>query len=214
MKNSLGLFFISLVVCAVLGVMRWREAKAIPDPDFTPLNQAIHSSFEVREGFGMGRFAGMIAHARRPVFSSPIARDAAKVLWEQGWEVNFYLGGRDLFRKEKLETSAATTYVELKDQTFRDLRGPVVMVPSENQNAPLRDAVVAQAKTAFLANMSQGYRSQVGEWRLLSYPVKATKASCVGCHQNPEARRQLGRPLKIGDTLGVTIYVYRRARAA
>ena len=231
MKTSLSLILVSLGACALLaGAARWREATATPT--LAPLDKAMHDRFEVPENFGMGRLVTMPEHVSTPVLSSSAARQAARVLEAQGWDVNFYLGGRellDLHRKirsigaGRLAPQSAqqsrqwsllrsSPHLRLVNQPFRDLRGPVALMPTAGQDAPDRDEVGALAKLALQADNPRGYRGYVGEWKLAAYPVPATKQACVDCHNSPENRRQLGRPVKVGDTLGVTVYAFRHAK--
>jgi len=176
----------------------------------------MHDRFEVPEGFGMGRVVAIPDHVGTPILSSSTARQAARVLQAQGWDVNFYLGGRELLEPNRKIRSLGAQQSSLRrrliNQPFRDLRGPVALMPIANQDAPDRDEVGAQAKQALKADNPQGYHGRVGEWKLAAYRVPATKQACVSCHDSPENRRQLGRPLKIGDSLGVTAYAFRRAK--
>ena len=213
MNKSLGLCLVSLAACATLvGAAKWREATATPD--LAPLDKAMQVRFEVPEGFGMGREFRIPEHTKTPILSSSAAREAVAVLRAQGWDVNFYLGGRELLDPNRKNRSLARqqSSLGLINQPFRDLRGPVALMPPAQQNAPDRDAISAQAKLALEADQAQDYHSRVGQWQLAAYPVTATKQACVRCHDTPENRRQLGRAPKIGDTLGVTVYAYRRAK--
>ena len=213
MNKSLGLLLIALAGGVTLvGAAKWREANEAPD--LVPLDKAMQARFEVPIGFGMSREFRLPDHSDTPILAAPAAREAVNVLRVQGWEVNFYLGGRELLEPKRKNSSlgAKQSSLGLIDQPFRDLRGPVLLTSTAQIEPPDRDEIGVQAKLALEANNPQGYHDRVGEWRLAAYPVTATKPACVSCHNSPENRKQLGRPVKVGDTLGVTLYAFRRAK--
>ena len=208
MKKSLGLLLISLGAGATLvGAAKWRESREMAGPDLAPLDKAMQVRFEVPEGFGMGRLAGEREnndHTRTPTLSSAAAYNAARDLRAQGWDVNFYLGGRELLDPNRKNRSLARqqSSLGLINQPFRDLRGPVALMPSAQQNAPDRDEISAQAKLALEvsgAGLSQprwsmaigGVSRDGHQTSLRSLPRHTGKSPPTG--PRPENRRHAGR---------------------
>lgn len=223
MNKTLGLCLLSLVAGAsMVSAARWREATV--SPELGPLDKAMHDRFEVPENFGMGRIVMMPAHVTAPVFASAEARKAADELKNQGWDVNFYLGGRELFDPKVdvlapprvLLSEMRTQQAKMKGKPVftrpqRALRGPVP-AGIENKKAPnkLNPLEVAEISRQALRTLMDDktkteFRSHLGDWSLVAYPVKATKKSCAGCHSDSKPTPQ------VGDVLGVTVYAYRRA---
>lgn len=220
MNKTLGLCLISLGACAVMvGAASWREKSAAPD--LGPLDIAMQKRFEVPENFGMSRLLQIPDHAKTPVLASADARKAADALKTQGWNVNFYLGGRELF-DPKVDVLAAPRLLPSQMQQSsskaprlarplqRALRGPVP-VGAETGKTPQPDQlqIAEHARQALQLLMDDKtkseFRSQEGQWNLVAYPVKATKKECASCHRNSQPSPQ------VGDVLGVTVYTYRRA---
>ncbi len=217
MNKTLGLCLLSVSACAlIVGAATLREKTAAPDLE--PLDTAMHARFEVPENFGMGRLFQRPEHATKPVLASAAARKASVELKSQGWNVNFYLGGRelldpkvDVLAKPRLIPQQATDkMIRIQEPPQRALRGPVpVGIEAEKMPNPDQLQIAEKSRQALQSLMADKtkseFRSQIGDWNLVAYPVNATQKECVSCHRGSKPSPQ------IGDTLGVTVYAYRRA---
>jgi hypothetical protein len=72
-----------------------------------------------------------------------------------------------------------------------------------------------QAMSAFATE--QRYDFTVAGWTFVARPVRASKMSCLHCHDENGAtyaptRREPPSALRLGDALGAVLYAYRSAR--
>src|SRR5262249_62098031 len=85
------------------------------------------------------------------------------------------------------------------------VQGPAFITRLANPaELPGPDALLADSRRA-LASFQDGagYDIRKGEWTVAMRPLRASNAECVQCHNAG------GSSLKIGDALGVELYVYR-----
>jgi hypothetical protein len=95
------------------------------------------------------------------------------------------------------------------------LQGPASV--TWNPDAALPDAAIllSEGKTALKTiGDGKGYDVRHGEWTVAMRPLRASNEGCLGCHTYGAAVAAIAMPgfaePKLGDALGVVMYVYRR----
>ena len=119
-------------------------------------------------------------------------------LGAQHYEVGFFLLGR-----LALSTPIAPTFVAPRRT---GVQGPAYITQLRTDDLPKPEALLEQARAALLSfDTGDGYNVQHGDWTIAMRPLRASTQKCVQCHvanTGPLA-------LKVGDALGVAMYVYR-----
>lgn len=192
---------ISFVSFVALATMRIAATPArldsVPDA-ISLLDECIQLRFLDAKAFGMRRILPMQYHGLR-TFQPENATERAVVdqLRQRGYEVAFYLVGRNA----------------LADRTFDPRRsavqGPAFITPIHWGEFPQPDALLDDGRRALLSfQKREGYEIRKAGWTVAMRPLRASNEACVQCHL-ADAASTANPKLKIGDALGVALYVYR-----
>ncbi len=89
------------------------------------------------------------------------------------------------------------------------VQGPAYMTRfSHAADLPQPAAFLEDARAALATfDRGEGYEIQKNAWTVLMRPLRATGQTCVQCHTGGNGGKN--EHLKIGDALGVVLYVYR-----
>ena len=187
-----------------------------PNP-IDALNEAVLKRFlETRRGFGYERVV-VIRNPNTPQhFAAFRAENDEETLIVNDLKanrlnVNLFLAGRRIF--ENPETRIAGNLAIIPDSP---MRGPLT-VTEEGIDKSLPDAsseeFIKQTRKA-LKSFDKGnqYQFTSGKWKVDARPVRATENSCVQCHKARGANDPEAQELKIGDPLGVLLYVYKEKK--
>jgi hypothetical protein len=180
------------------------------------LNQCIQTMLHDGDGFGLSRLPVVPQHV--PRFSPETEKEKATVaaLREAGWEVGLYLGGRGLLNPGMTEAEWEAAGV---DSVRRAISEPILITePKPSPDLPRPWELWADGQKALVASaVTDSYTSSFGRWTIEARPVRADRKSCLKCHAsdgaNPfrSAEEHEKHPLRVGDALGVVIYVYAKA---
>jgi hypothetical protein len=159
---------------------------ALPAPEeIARLNECIQARFHDRKAFGMQRILPRQYHGIRTFQpENPTEQAVVNQLQRKGYQVALYLSGRGV-----LATPAIAT--------FRNgVQGPAFITPFPRKDDlslldDSREALVSFEK-------GEGYDIRKGEWSVAMRPLRATDQQYVQCHS-----------VKVGDAIGVAMYVYR-----
>lgn len=179
------------ITLALLAVLTGSEPVPI-----TRLDECIQTRFLDTGRFGMKRILPMEYHGIR-TFEPENAAEKAVVaqLAVEKYDVAFYLAGRGILSAPPLIDPRRTR-----------MQGPAFITRQRVEQFPQPDALLTASREA-LAAFDEG-RSQdirLPGWTVVARPIRASKENCVRCHSASS-----GQTLKIGDPLGVAVYVYRR----
>lgn len=158
----------------------------LPAPEeIARLNECIQARFHDRKAFGMQRIGPRNVHGVRTFQpENPTEEAVVNQLQRKGYQVALYLVGRGVL--------AAPTF-----ETFRNrVQGPAFITPF-----PVKDdlSLLDDSRKALLSfEKGEGYDIRKGEWTVAMRPLRATDQQCLQCHS-----------VKIGDAVGVAMYVYR-----
>ena len=122
---------------------------------------------------------------------NPAEQAVVDQLRQKGFEVVAYLVGQQALADAPLDSARAR------------LQGPAsITMPPDVQFTD--EAVVFSEGKRALASIGQdpGYDLQKGHWTIR--PLRASNQSCIQCHTYP------GSAPKLGDALGVVLYVFRQ----
>lgn len=175
------------------------------------LDRLVQRRLHENPGFGMSRLVDSPLHLHGFDPESAEESETLADLEESGWTVGLLLRGRyrlgpgtiEPIDERSISRPIAVTGKELPSDMpkIRDLRS-------------IGRAALAASKTADSATAT------LGRWSVEARIVRADRESCVDCHSrdgDPGSSPKeglVGDPLKIGDALGVVIYVYSRDRRA
>jgi hypothetical protein len=191
MRIAIFLSFTVLAAAAPLTI-----PKAVPNV-IARLDECIQIRFLDRKAFGMSRIA-VPYHGMR-VFrpENPAEMTVVDQLRQKGIEAAVYLVGQQAL-------SPQPSFVSFPAPRTR-LQGPASITLLAGTRLPDEEALFSDGKAA-LASIGQGAGSQTkkGEWSIAVRPLRASNQTCVQCHTTVS-----GAP-KIGDALGVAMYVYRQ----
>lgn len=204
------------------------------------LNYHIQDRLHNAEGMGGTRIPTTPEHRRisfpdysygffvdRTEYDRSLAQEEAFIadLQRGGWTVNLYLAGRSLLDPSMSEVEWSRALVdEMLDprrgeaSPFRTI-GPPLVITNQGFREALpkpRELWEIGQRALRAAEVSDRYATTFGSWSVDVRPVRADREDCLNCHKTaeqtsrkpPEARSRA--PLKVGDPLGVAIYVYRR----
>jgi hypothetical protein len=191
---------------------------------FTPnpideLNEAVLKRFtDFRKGFGYARVIQIRAINAPSHFDVFRAENDAEHLLVNNLKannlnLNLFLAGRRIL--QDVQPPA-------KDTIFLNspIRGPVLVTEAEPDknlpNATSEDFIRQVRKALKSFDKGNEYQFTSGKWKIAARPVRASENSCVECHQ-ARINLELGanadqNEIKIGDPLGVLLYVYREKK--
>jgi hypothetical protein len=175
------------------------------------LNYAIQDRFHNSRGFGMARMPTVPEHLHYFNPETPAEKSAVDEL--QGWAVGFYLGGRRLLNPPLSESEWVDDHRAVQQaarpRPRRAISEPLVitgMITPAGLPKPWQLQEIGR-KALEAAATSDRYEASLGRWSVDVRPIRASRAACLECH-NPRD----DAALRIGDALGVAIYVYASER--
>jgi hypothetical protein len=176
--------------------------------EITRFDSCLQLRFLDRKSFGMQRVAPRRYHGAR-FFHAENQKEQAVVseMQAKGYELAVYLAGRGMLSPDPLTERS-------------NIQGPAFITKLQNtDNLPSREALRDESLKMLLSEGKEDFLgSRQGEWRISMHRLRASNEGCVGCHTSGGGsaayRQSEKQPLKLGDTIGVAIYVYRRAPAA
>jgi len=179
-----------------------------PDP-IAHLDECIQRRFLGTGAFGMSRVLPNRYHGVAQ-FQPEDATEQRVVseLTQKGYQVAIFLAGRHV-----LDTAP----VGMPVGRF-GLQGPAYVASTNSATAlPDRDVLLAESRKAMQSFATKdehyaGYEITRGSWTVAMRPLRASNERCVMCHTVGFGTlvRDSSRNPKLGDALGVAMYVYRR----
>ena len=198
MRTTTAVFLLTLSVILMAGTP--------PEPTIvSKLDECIQRRFLDGRAFGMSRVAGFADAyhiTRKFIPENPTEDQAVSQLKKDGYEVAIFLAGRNIFSKEPNRYGVRS-----------HVQGPAIVASARQRSAfPAADELLSESRTAFASfQKGAGYTIQKGEWTVAMRPLRASSKRCVQCHTNgPASAGATVSAPKIGDALGVAMYVYRR----
>ncbi len=163
--------------------------------EITRLDEYIQSRFLDRKAFGMNRIATEFHGMRMFRPENPAELTVVDQLRQKGIEAAVFLVGREALAPSPFPTSRAR------------LQGPASITLLGGTRLPDKETIFSDGKAA-LDTIGQGSGSDVkkGEWYFAMRPLRASNQACIQCHTTGSSAPRLG------DALGVVIYVYRQRR--
>jgi hypothetical protein len=137
--------------------------------------------------------AGFLAHGTR-IFQpeNPTEQAVIDQLRQKDLEVVVYLVGRQSLAEPVTPTPRA------------GLQGPAAITLHSDTKLPDQVAIFSAGRTALATiGQDQGYDAKQGEWTVAMRPLRASNQGCIQCHTSVTSAP------KLGDALGVVMYVYR-----
>lgn len=175
------------------------------------LDYHVQERMRTSEGFGMSRVFGLV-HIMNIVSLTNKASDEERAviaeLERQGLRVGVYLGSRGLLEAPVSEAVWNEGEKRRAESKRKPIGEPVLIsgeVEPEGMPGPFELWEIGQ-KALVISKTSDRYESSIGRWKVDARPVRAAQESCLKCHssEHPDTK------LKIGDALGVVMYVYAR----
>ena len=184
------------------------------------LDREVQKRFHNVIGFGMAR----IASQRRFAPETEEEKEAVRELKRAGYRVGLYLAGRAILDDvpEQNRNSKVFFGSSPAGQAFS---GPIFLSSSGMKGLPTAAALWDETRRAMesFAAGSERYGFKSGEWEVETRPVRASEASCLKCHvarvefkviTSEKGEKSLKSetkedPPKLGDPLGVLLYVYK-----
>ena len=173
------------------------------------LDDCIQKRFLDTGSFGINRILPL--HGVRQFHPANVDEQATvEDLEQKGYEVALFLAGGQILQPSRGSSIRGYLFIDPRS----DVQGPAFITrlvktgELPNPNALLPDA--RAALTSF--DSSNSYEAQHDGWTILMRPLRATKETCVQCHTRGAGGANAS--LKIGDALGVVLYVFRPVQAA
>jgi len=206
MRNAISL---TLMWLAAAPAAAATLSKAVgPDP-IAHLDECIQRRFLGTGAFGMGRVLPNRYHGVAQ-FQPEDATEERVVteLAQKGFQVTVFLAGRHVLD---------TPPVGMPVGRF-GLQGPAHITGTNSATAlPDPEVLLAEGRKAMQSlaskeDHSAGYEINKGSWTVALRPLRASNERCVMCHTVGFGTlvRDRGRNPKLGDALGVAMYIYRR----
>lgn len=153
-------------------------------------------------------------------------------LRDEGWKVGLFLVGRGILDKKpkkELWDDPNNEYYARKP-----INNPILITPQTKvEELPPAYELWDESQKAMksFSRDKEQYTFTAGQWQMLARPIRATQQACLQCHQGNTSPNVYGRlrlisderltakkaeesspvnPLKIGDPLGVALYVYKQ----
>lgn len=178
------------------------------------LDDCIQQRFlDVDKGFGYRRLVrpGDTPHRFKPENAKELA--VVDYLTRHKLDVVLYLAGRGI-----IEPSPNSK--EVDSIAAKVIKGPVRITPGDKQVAglpTLKQLWDHGQQAMHVFHGSDNYDFNLGEWKFVVRPVRASDQSCLKCHQPNGTshiamanRRQESKSLQIGDPLGLLVYGYKK----
>lgn len=180
------------------------------------LDYTIQERFRTIKGFGISRISVVPEHMHEFDPESGDEKAAVAELRSQGWDVGFYLGGRGLLELPLSETEWDKS--DTRGWPRRTISKPIVIAgDSTPSDLPRPWELQEIGREALEASVTgDRFTASLGRWSVDVRPIRASRAECLKCHApNGIANlRSHGKnqdaELRIGDALGVAIYLYAR----
>ena len=179
------------------------------------LDDCIQQRFlDVEQGFGYRRIirAGDTPHRFKPENAKELA--AEDHLNRHKLDVVLYLAGRGIIALDLSSKEIASIADKL-------IKGPVHITPTDKQPIQLpssKQLLDHGQKAMRVFERSDNYEFNLGQWKFIARPVRASDKSCLKCHQHSGTsymawpdRSQEPSSLQIGDPLGVLVYGYKNS---
>jgi hypothetical protein len=173
------------------------------------LNDCIQERFLDTGAFGINRILPLHGVTQ---FRPANAKERATVedLDQNGYEVALFLAGRQILQPSDGTTLGSFRFIDPRS----GVQGPAYITHLPNTEVLPKPAALLPDARAALASFEagNGYEVQKDGWNILMRPLRATRDSCVQCHTRGAGGAKAN--LKIGDALGVVLYVFRPAQPA
>jgi hypothetical protein len=174
-----------LITFTVLAATAGSPKPDVPD-EISRLHKCIAARFLDARAFGMSRVARINALGIREFHDeNPAEREVLGSLKQKGYNVVFFIAGRGVLDPERLPRP--------------DLQGPAFMLT--RRDYPEVSKLLDPARTALRLQRESDFQLDDG-WTVSMRLLHATSETCVACHAASK--------VKLGDSLGVAIYAYRR----
>lgn len=181
-------------------------------------DRAVQRRFHNVIGFGMNR----ISTRRWFVPETTEEKDAVKALRHDGYEVCLYLVGRNILQDIPEERRKSEPF--FGSGVSHLMSGPVFVGEGTLKGLPEGREMWEPAREALrkFDNGASRTSFEIAGWNIEARPVMASDDKCLSCHgydsrlvSDPQApgrrRMEIQRnQLRIGDTLGVLLYVHRK----
>ena len=179
------------------------------------LDHSVQERFRTLTSFGMSRMPLVPQHVYQFDPETPEEKAAVADLRNQGLSVGLYLGGLGLLGSPMSEA-------DWKKGGEYDLRraisDPIVVSGAATPEGLPKPWELQEIGRRALEASAAGdrYEASFGRWSVDVRPVRASQSACLECHKagGTAAERESGagtRPdLKVGDALGVAVYLYAR----
>jgi hypothetical protein len=168
-------------------------------------NECIQQRFLDTGVFGMNRILPLHGiNQFRPANAKE--RAAVNGLEQKGYEVALFLAGRQILSPSDGSIVGGFPFIDPRS----GVQGPAYITHFANTNdLPNPAALLTDARTALTSfDTGDGYEVQKDGWTVMMRPLRATSQTCVQCHTRGAGGANAS--LKVGDALGVVLYVYRR----
>jgi hypothetical protein len=179
------------------------------------LNYSVQERFRTIDGFGMARLPVVPQHVDLFDPKTPEEKAAVEDLRSRGWTVGLYLGGRGLLEPPMSESE----WENAGEHSHRKAISKPIVISGQATPAGLPkpwELQIIGRKALDAAAASDRYEASLGRWSVDARPIRANRAACLKCHTAEGATgfrpRGLNQEtdLRLGDALGVAVYVYAR----
>lgn len=165
------------------------------------LNDCVQKRFLDTGSFGMNRILPLHGVRQfRP--ANAMERATVEDLEQKGYEVALFLAGRQILNSSGNKLSDPRSGVQ----------GPAYITHLPKiDDLPNPNALLLDARAALLSfDAKDRYQAQHDGWNIQLRALRATSETCVQCHTRGAGGANSN--LKIGDALGVVLYVFRPAQ--
>ena len=179
------------------------------------LDDCIQQRFlDVDQGFGYRRIVrpGDTPHRFKPENAKELAVEGH--LRRHKLDVVLYLAGRGIIAPDLNSKEVDAIADKL-------IKGPVRITATDKQRIqlPSNKQLFNHGQEAMrVFERSDNYEFNLGQWKFIARPVRASDQSCLKCHQHAGIsylttadRPQAPTSLQVGDPLGVLVYGYKNS---
>ena len=206
MRTAIYLSLTTLTALLAAAPVRLDSARDPGSPEIARLDTCIQARFLDRTTFGMRRILPNMYHGIR-IFRPENDTEQSVVdrLQQKGYQVALYLVGRNALAALSSRVGGAPR---------AGVQGPAFITPVHRGEFPEPESLLADGRRALLSfQKSEGYDIRKDGWTVAMRPVRASRQACVQCHTSGIASFGSAggaAALRMGDPLGVALYVYRR----